>query len=114
MSDALHEQRSSFSPLRVELLYFDGCPSYKTAWNDLREIITEHGLDATLIPIEIDTLEKADAHHFAGSPSIKVNGIDLEGYKGAGVMACRRYQENAGKGWPSKQLLRERLVEKVD
>jgi hypothetical protein len=98
------------SLINVELLYFDGCPSYKTAWQDLLEAISEHNLEAAIRPIKIDSLEKADMFHFAGSPTIKINGQDLEGYAGAGVMACRRYEENAGKGWPSKQLLTEQLL----
>ena len=50
-----------------------------------------------------------DLSYFAGSPTIKVNGQDLEDYQGNGVMACRRYEENNGKGWPSKDLLRDRV-----
>lgn len=96
--------------IHIELLYFDGCPSYQTAWNDLLEIISEHSLEVSVQPIKIDGLEKADRLHFAGSPTIKINGQDLEGYEGQGVMACRVYVENAGKGWPSKKLLREQLL----
>lgn len=100
-------------PLRVELLYFDGCPSYKTVWNDLIEIVTEHDLDVTVRLLKIDSLEKADAHRFAGSPSVKVNGVDLEYYEGAGVLACRVYRENVGRGYPSKRLLQTRLTESL-
>jgi glutaredoxin len=97
-------------PINVELLYFDGCPSCKRAWQDLLEVISEHDLEVAIRPVKIDSLEKADALHFAGSPTIKINGQDLEGYDGAGVMACRRYEENSGKGWPSKTLLAKRLL----
>ena len=97
--------------VKIDLLYFDGCPSYKTAWNDLLEVITEHGFNATVQPVQIDTLEKAEMLHFAGSPTVKVNGRDLEDYLRMGVMACRRYEENGGKGWPSKELLTKRLME---
>ena len=50
-----------------------------------------------------------DLRYFAGSPTIKVNGQDLEDYQGNGVMACRRHEENNGKGWPSKDLVRDRV-----
>lgn len=36
--------------------------------------------------------------------------VDLEGYSGPGVLACRVYRENGGKGWPSKTLLERALV----
>jgi hypothetical protein len=89
----------------VEVLYFQGCPSYLRVWQDLAEAITKLRLDACVCLIHVDTPEKADALDFAGSPTVKVNGRDLEGYEGQGVMACRVYQENEGKGWPSQTLL---------
>ena len=95
--------------IRIELLFFDGCPSYRRVWGDLLDVITETDLDATVRPVNIDSAEKADALHFAGSPTIKVNGHDLEGYGGPGVMACRVYQENHNQGWPSKALLKRKL-----
>ncbi len=101
-------------PIHIELLYFDGCPSYKTAWNDLLEVITEHDLEVTVRLTKVRNVEQADALHFAGSPTIRVNGRDLEGYRGDGVMACRIYEENGGKGYPSKALLQARLTEKVE
>ncbi len=101
-------------PIHIELLYFDGCPSYKNTWNDLLEVITEHDLEVTVRLTKVRNVEQADALHFAGSPTIRVNGRDLEGYRGDGVMACRIYEENGGKGYPSKALLQVRLTEKVD
>ena len=109
----MSETRDKPAPLHVELLYFEGCPSYKTAWLELLEVISEHDLDVTVRPVKVESPEKAKTLHFAGSPSLKVNGTDLERYEGAGVMACRVYEENGGKGWPSKRLLRERLIEEV-
>ena len=96
--------------LHVELLYFEGCPSYRTAWTELLEVIAEHDLDVTVRPIKVNSLEKAETLHFAGSPSLTVNGVDLERYEGAGVLACRVYEENGGKGWPRKELLERRLM----
>jgi len=92
-------------PTCIDLLYFDGCPSYQRVWRDLAEVIAEANLDACVRLVKVDTSEKADALHFAGSPTVKVNGRDLEGYDGPGVMACRVYRENGGKGWPSREQL---------
>lgn len=98
------------SSIEIDLLYFDGCPSYETAWQLLSEVVSEHGLKVTINPVNIDSLDKANRFHFAGSPTIRVNGEDLEGYSGEGVMACRVYKENGGRGWPSKRLLEKRLL----
>ena len=59
--------------------------------------------------ITVEDLDRARALQFAGSPTITVNGQDIEGNRGNGVLACRVYKENSGKGWPSKALLREKV-----
>lgn len=97
--------------IRIELRYFEGCPSYKTAWSDLLDVITESGIDACIRPVNVDSPERAETLGFAGSPSITIEGKDLEGYRGPSVMACRVYRENEGRGWPSKALLKQRLKE---
>jgi|FLYL01.1.fsa_nt_gi hypothetical protein len=94
----------------IDLLYFAGCPSYQQVWHDLVEVIADAELDACVRLVNVDTPEKATALHFAGSPTVKVNGHDLEGYAGDGFLACRFYRENDGKGWPSRNLLRRALT----
>lgn len=58
---------------------------------------------------DIGELEESEKVAFAGSPTIRINGRDLEGYDGPAVLACRRYPDNHGQGWPSRALLFERL-----
>ena len=100
--------------IKIDLLYMSDCPSYQHIWSDLREVITQRNLDAAVRLVRVDTQEEADRLQFAGSPTIKVNGQDLEGYKGPGVLACRVYRENGGKGWPSRALLCAAMLEQVE
>jgi hypothetical protein len=97
--------------LEMELLYFDGCPSWHRAWNDLGTLLAETGVDAAVRLRDVLTMEEHERVGFAGSPTIRIEGVDLEGYAGPGVIACRRYAENDGLGWPSGALLRARLTE---
>ena len=85
--------------ITVDLLYFDGCPSYRQVWNDILDVLVEEKTDASVRLIAVDDLDRARALQFAGSPTIKGNG----------VMACRVYKENNGKGWPSIALLRDKV-----
>lgn len=94
----------------VDLYYFDGCPSWREAWRDLGDVLAETGIDAQVRLRDVTTLGDEPPRGFAGSPTIHVDGVDLEGYDGPGVMACRRYEENGGKGSPSLGLLRARLT----
>jgi hypothetical protein len=94
----------------VDLSYFDGCPSWRDAWRDLGDVLAETGIAAQVRLRDVTTLGDGPPRGFAGSPTIHVDGVDLEGYDGPGVMACRRYQENGGQGSPSLGLLRARLT----
>ena len=100
--------------LRVEFLYFDGCPSYKQAWADLLEVVGELEVPAAVHPISVGDQQTADRLGFAGSPTLRIDGVDLEDYEGPGIFVCRIYRGNDGKGWPSKDLLRRRLTEGAD
>ncbi len=95
--------------LTIDLLYFEDCPSYRQAWNDILDVLVEEKIDASVRLVAVESLERARELQFAGSPTIRVNGQDLEGYQGEGVIACRVYKENSAKGWPSKDLLRDRV-----
>ena len=106
----LPSMKNSEAPIRVELLYFDGCPSYERVRSDVTEVIAEMDLDARVKLGRVATQAQADALRFAGSPTVKMNGRDLEDYDGPGVLACRLYGE---KSWPSRALLRLRLLAAV-
>jgi len=93
----------------IDLYFFDGCPSWQQAWRDIGTVLAETGIDATVRLRDVMPLDDEARSGFAGSPTIHVDGVDLEGYAGPGVLACRRYEENGGRGWPSLDLLRARL-----
>ncbi len=95
--------------LRVELLYFQGCPSWERAWTELGRALVSERIEATVALRDIEGWSETELRGFAGSPTVRIDGRDLEGYDGPGRMACRRYQENEGRGWPSEELLRARL-----
>lgn len=62
---------------KIQILTIEGCPNSETAWKNLKQ-----SLDILQIEIEPerilihDDLE-AEYHSFQGSPSIKVDGVDL-------------------------------------
>ena len=99
--------------LNIELLYFDGCPSYREAWNQILEVLVAEQLEATVRVVPVQTPEQAAELRFPGSPTIRINGTDLEPVEETGAMACRVYRENDGKGWPSTALLKRRIREAV-
>ena len=96
---------------KIEFLYFAGCPSYKNALAYLEEIIGEEKIDADLKLILVESPEDAQKVEFQGSPSIKINGIDLEDKNDEYSFNCRLYNV-AGEltGTPSKEFIKEKLL----
>jgi hypothetical protein len=85
--------------VHVELLFWDGCPSYPQALADLRAAMAELGLDPDGVEVrEIDTDAGAEGERFVGSPTIRVDGADIvdPGDEPVGL-ACRVYYRRDGR-----------------
>lgn len=96
--------------MNVELLYFDGCPSWRAAADLLEELASE--LAFTWSPVVVDTPEAAQAVGFHGSPSIHIDGVDPFAVPDALVgLSCRIYRTSAGaSACPDRAQLRAALV----
>jgi hypothetical protein len=93
----------------IEVRCFDGCPSWRDAWSALGTVLAEMGCEVPVRLRDVTRMDREELVGFAGSPTIRVDGADLFGYRGPLVMACRRYEEDGGQGWPSVDSLRQRL-----
>ena len=97
--------------MQVEFLYWDGCPSHPEALELLREALAERGLEADVELREVHTQEEAEALRFPGSPTIRVDGRDVD-EAGAGArpaLTCRIYHLSDGRVSPVPT--REQLLE---
>ncbi len=95
--------------MKTELYYFDGCPSYQQALANLKKALRLEGLPEDVAMIHVEGPEEAQTKRFIGSPTIRIDGVDVEGTdaekKGYGY-GCRIYSENGGSaGWPSIQRI---------
>jgi hypothetical protein len=79
--------------VQIELLYWDGCPSYPEAKTMLEEVLASRGIDAPIQMREVRTDAEAEALRFPGSPTIRVDGQDIDpvGAGGRPALACRIY-----------------------
>lgn len=96
--------------LKVEFLYFEKCPGHKQALANLKAVLRESGRRAHVILISVTSQPQAEKVEFQGSPSIRVNGRDLDGRNEGHSYACRVYQIG-GKltATPTKEFIREKL-----
>jgi hypothetical protein len=89
---------------RVELLWWEGCPSHPQALADLRAAMSEVGLDPAAIDVrEVATDEQAGAERFPGSPTIRVQGRDVQppGEDEPVALTCRIYRLRDGRVSPT-------------
>jgi hypothetical protein len=99
---------------RVEILYFDGCPNYEPARALVERIAADLGVEPAVDLVEVPDLDAARKLRFLGSPTVRVNGRDVE--PGAErrrefVMSCRVYRTEQGfSGQPAEAWIREALA----
>jgi phosphopantothenate synthetase len=97
-------------PMKIEVLYFKGCPNYVPAIARLRTVLSQEGLPADVLEIEVKDESDAKALNFFGSPTIRVDGSDIEpvsrNMRETGF-ACRCYPG----GLPPEEMIRVALKE---
>jgi hypothetical protein len=100
---------------RIELLWWEGCPSTEVALAQLDEILLEFGLGGTPVHRrEIRTEAEAAEVGFRGSPTILIDGVDVDPGEDPGdpnPLTCRVYRRRDGRisPTPDPDDLREAL-----
>jgi hypothetical protein len=89
--------------MNVELLFWEGCPSHPKALADLQEAMAHFGLDPNEIVVrEIHTDSDAEQEHFVGSPTIRIDGVDIQPPNGEPFgLTCRVYHRRDGRISPT-------------
>jgi len=97
----------------VELLYFEGCPNVEAVRALVQGVSDAEGITPDLRLVEV-TPEDAERLRFLGSPSVRVNGHDVEpgaDLRETFVAACRVYRTPTGfSGQPSREWVRAALT----
>jgi hypothetical protein len=100
-------------PATVELLYFDGCPNHEALLPRLRELVADAGISAHVELRRITDDEAAQRERFLGSPTVRVDGRDVEPGAESRTdygMKCRLYRTANGlSGQPAEEWLRPAL-----
>src|SRR5215207_1532985 len=99
--------------VKIEVLYFDGCPTCRKAEETLREVLEQEDVEADVELVAVNTDEEAQKLRFPGSPTLRVDGRDLfpTGEREDWRLGCRVYATSEGlKGSPTTEMLREALM----
>ena len=86
---------------RVQLLWFQDCPNHPAARALLDDVLGELAPDTVVHQIDASDPEVARRHRFPGSPTIRIDGRDVDpSYQDPGdyTPRCRLYRTAAGLG----------------
>ncbi len=99
----------------VEILGFASCPHLQAAVDRVRAEIDAAGVAADVRVVHVETEEEAYRLHFLGSPSVRVDGrdVDPDAERRAGFgLTCRTYA--GGGGVPPAAWIRAALLGGAD
>ncbi len=99
--------------MKVEVLYFEGCPNHQPAVKRVKELLKEMGQKSEVVEVNVPDEATARRVGFLGSPTIRINGLDIEPAARSSTqfgMLCRTYSEGGRReGMPSRELIRQAL-----
>jgi hypothetical protein len=97
----------------VEILYFDSCPTWRRAEQDVRSILSEANVEANVQLVPVTTDDEARQRRFLGSPTVRVDGLDVEPSSRSSEtfgLQCRLYEGSSGtQRVPDAHLIRVAL-----
>jgi len=101
--------------MKIEILYFDGCPNHGPTMERVKEAVRQEGVTADIAEVNVGDDAAAQSVGFLGSPSVRIDGLDVEPSvrrsKDFGMM-CRTYIEEGKRvGLPPQELIRAGLRE---
>jgi hypothetical protein len=103
----------------VEILVTPGCPREDAAIELVGDVARTLRVRPWLVLLEVVDLEQANRESFPGSPTIRVNGRDVDPttrrpYAGASL-ACRDYAARSDStGLPDRRLVKAALRDALD
>lgn len=99
--------------MKIDILHIDACPNWEDAGRVITELIDELGIAGVEPTFTlIRTPEDAAKVAFAGSPTILIDGVDVDpGSAPTTDLACRIYRNGQRTaGLPTKDALREAIL----
>ncbi len=100
--------------MKVQLLWFEDCPNHRPAEQMLREVLAENGITDEIERIEVPDLETGNRLTFPGSPTIRIDGVDVEpGWEPCEdcTPRCRLYATSEGlRGLPERAWIKQSVA----
>ncbi len=110
-----HEEKWGWwkgTTLKIRFLYSEDCPSHGEALQRLHRSMEAEGISAHIEILRVDTDEDAEKLKYVGSPTIIVNGRDIDPPETPHyAVTCRAYRVEDGRvsPLPSEPMIRKAL-----
>ena len=97
--------------IKIEVQYFNGCPNSEEMIRRIKEAINGLADSVEYKEVLVETNELAQELHFMGSPTVLINGVDLEKREipTLASLNCRFYPQ----GLPGSIQIREQVIELI-
>jgi hypothetical protein len=85
--------------MRIELLYLAECPHYEAFAEHVTHLLEDQRIASPLERVRVRNSDDAERLRFLGSPSLRVNGTDVESSAAERTdygMQCRLYHTSMG------------------
>lgn len=95
--------------MRIDILYFEGCPNHGPTLALVREVIHDLRVDVPVREVEVRNEDDASRLRFLGSPTVQIDGCDIEPAARTSEdfsMSCRVYGSS---GVPPRALIETAL-----
>jgi hypothetical protein len=102
--------------MKITFLYYEDCPSHDLALERLRQVMAEEDIEAEIEIVKVETDAQAQQLCFIGSPTIRIDGRDIDPPDPDAYYAltCRAYRLEDGRisPLPSPEMIRHALQER--
>jgi hypothetical protein len=104
--------------LTIDVLGFDGCPNVPLTLELVEAVVRSEGVEAKVNSVDVNSIEDAERLHFLGSPTVQINGIDIESsrrHEEQFSYSCRVYRlGNETSGVPPETWLRSAIQASIE
>jgi len=90
---------TSETVVRIEVLYFEGCPGHTALIASLPELMIQACVDESIRLTAVESVADAHRERFLGSPTLRIDGQDVDpdaSRRNDYGLKCRLYRTAAG------------------
>lgn len=97
--------------MKIDVLYFDGCPNHTPTVQRVKQVLSRLGIGAEVNEVEVTQEDDSVALKFVGSPTVLIDGRDIDPTQRSGAnygFGCRTF---GGAGMPSIEMVEQAVQE---